>query len=325
MSLPQRKSEPFDAVAVGRRVLATEASALGVLANSLDESFDQAVETLFAAKGRIVCTGVGKSGHVARKIAATLASTGTPAMFVHAAEASHGDLGMIADGDVILALSKSGEVRELADLIGFAKRFAIPLIGMTAVEDSALGRAADARLMLPDAPEATGEVSAPTTSTTLQIALGDALAVALLERKGFTARDFHVFHPGGKLGAMLRTVADLMHRLEEAPLAPLGTPMADAVQVMTARGLGIIGVTDAAGRLAGVITDGDLRRKLGWIEGRRVDDVMTREPVTITPETLAGEAARLMNERRITVLFVVRDGQPLGVLHVHDVLQAGVV
>jgi arabinose-5-phosphate isomerase len=325
MSLLQRKPEPFDAVAVGRRVLATEASALGVLANSLDESFDQAVETLFAAKGRIVCTGVGKSGHVARKIAATLASTGTPAMFVHAAEASHGDLGMIADGDVILALSKSGEVRELADLIGFAKRFAIPLIGMTAVEDSALGRAADVRLMLPDAPEATGEVSAPTTSTTLQIALGDALAVALLERKGFTARDFHVFHPGGKLGAMLRTVADLMHRLEEAPLAPLGTPMADAVQVMTARGLGIIGVTDAAGRLAGVITDGDLRRKLGWIEGRRVDDVMTREPVTITPETLAGEAARLMNERRITVLFVVRDGQPLGVLHVHDVLQAGVV
>jgi arabinose-5-phosphate isomerase len=319
------KPTAFDAVSVGRRVLATEASALGMMANTLDAEFDQAVETVYRAEGRVVCSGVGKSGHVARKIAATLASTGTPAMFVHAAEASHGDLGMIESEDVILALSKSGEVRELSDLIGYAKRFAIPLIGMTAVEDSTLGRAADIRLILPDAPEATGEVSAPTTSTTLQIALGDALAVALLERRGFTARDFHIFHPGGKLGAMLRTVADLMHRLEEAPLAPLGTPMAEAVRVMTERGLGIIGITDSAGALVGVITDGDLRRKLGWIEGRTVDDVMTREPQTITAETLAGEAARLMNARRITVLFVVDGGRPLGVLHVHDVLSAGVV
>lgn len=315
----------FDAVAVGRRVLAVEADALRALSESLGEPFARAVETMFSARGRVVCTGVGKSGHVARKIAATLASTGAPSLFVHAAEASHGDLGMIEADDVVLALSKSGEVRELADIVGYCKRFAIPLIAITAGAESALGRAADVRLLLPDAPEATGEVSAPTTSTTLQIALGDALAVALLERRGFTARDFHVFHPGGKLGAMLRTVADLMHRLEEALLAPLGTPMAEAVRIMTERRLGIIGVVDARGGLVGVITDGDLRRNLERLDGSTVDAIMSRSPRTVTASTLAGEAARLMNEQRINVLFVVDEGRPLGVLHVHDVLQAGVV
>ncbi|MDB5455517.1 MAG: D-arabinose 5-phosphate, partial [Caulobacter sp.] len=223
----------FDAVAVGRRVLVAEAQALIQLADDLDNAFVRAVETLFDAKGKIVCTGIGKSGHVARKIAATLASTGSSAMFVHAAEASHGDLGMIGAGDVVLALSKSGEARELSDTLAYAKRFSIPLIAITAVADSQLGRAADVLLCLPDAPEATAEVNAPTTSTTLQMALGDALAVALLERRGFTASDFRVFHPGGKLGAMLRTVGDLMHGQDELPLSQVDTPMPQALLVMS--------------------------------------------------------------------------------------------
>ena len=223
----------FDAVAVGRRVLTAEAEGLAAQARDLDAAFSRAVDILFAAKGRIICTGMGKSGHVARKIAATFASTGTPALFVHPAEASHGDLGMIGEDDVILALSKSGEARELADLLAYAGRFDIPLIALTAKPDSALGRAADVVLRLADAAEATAEVNAPTTSTTLQIALGDALAVALLERRGFKPNDFHVFHPGGKLGAMLRTVGDLMHREEELPLVPLDASMKDALLVMS--------------------------------------------------------------------------------------------
>jgi arabinose-5-phosphate isomerase len=314
----------FDAVEAGRRVLAVEAEALTLLAAGLGDPFAEAVERLHACVGRIVCTGVGKSGHVGRKVAATLASTGAPALFVHATEASHGDLGMIGTGDVVLALSKTGETRELADVVAYARRFAIPLIAITGDPHSALGRAADVVLLLPDAPEATGELNAPTTSTTLQMALGDALAVALLERRGFTARDFHVFHPGGKLGAMLRTVADLMHRLEEAPLAPLGTAMAEAVAIMTERRLGIIGVVDPAGQLVGVITDGDLRRSLDRLDGP-VEGIMTAAPRTVTADTLAGEAARMMSELRITVLFVVEAGRPLGVLHVHDVLAAGVI
>jgi len=315
----------FDAVEVGRRVLAIEAEALVAMADGLGEAFTRAVEMLFACKGRIVLTGMGKSGHVARKITATLASTGTPAMFVHPAEASHGDLGMIGQDDVVLALSKSGDVRELADVIGYAHRFAIPLIAITANAESQLGKAATLVLLLPDAPEATGEVRAPTTSTTLQIALGDALAVALLERRGFTARDFHVFHPGGKLGAMLRTVGDLMHRLEEAPLVVESTPMPDAIRVMTERKLGVVGVTAAEGALIGIVTDGDLRRNFEGLAGKTAGQLMTRNPKSVTAETLAGDAARLMNDNRITVLFVVRDGKPVGVLHVHDVLSAGVV
>ncbi|MCF8506695.1 MAG: KpsF/GutQ family sugar-phosphate isomerase [Caulobacter sp.] len=295
------------------------------MADGLGEAFTRAVEMLFACKGRIVLTGMGKSGHVARKITATLASTGTPAMFVHPAEASHGDLGMIGQDDVVLALSKSGDVRELADVIGYAHRFAIPLIAITANAESQLGKAASLVLLLPDAPEATGEVRAPTTSTTLQIALGDALAVALLERRGFTARDFHVFHPGGKLGAMLRTVGDLMHRLEEAPLVAESTPMPDAIRVMTERRLGVVGVTAADGALIGIVTDGDLRRNFEGLAGKTAGQLMTRNPKSVTAETLAGDAARLMNDNRITVLFVVRDGKPVGVLHVHDVLSAGVV
>lgn len=315
----------FDAVQVGRRVLTVEADALRALSDSLGEAFAQAVETIFSAKGRVVCTGMGKSGHVARKIAATLASTGTQAMFVHPAEASHGDLGMIGSDDVVLALSKSGAGRELADTLAYAKRFSIPLIAMTAVADSPLGQAGDILLLLPDAQEATAEVNAPTTSTTLQIALGDAIAVALLERRGFTASDFRVFHPGGKLGAMLRTVGDLMHGAGELPLVSAEAAMPDALLVMSEKRFGAVGVIDGAGRLTGLITDGDLRRHMDGLLAHTAGEVMTRAPLTITPGALAAEALKLMNDRRITVLFVVEDQRPVGVLHVHDLLRAGVI
>ncbi len=318
----------FDAIAVGRRVLAAEAEGLAQLGAGLDLSFTAAVDALFAATGRCVCTGVGKSGHVARKIAATLASTGAPAIFVHGAEAAHGDLGMIGPGDVILALSKTGESRELADVIAYARRFAIPLIAMTTAPDSALGAAADVVLRLPDAPEAADGLNAPTTSTTLQMALGDALAVALLERRGFKAADFRVFHPGGKLGAMLRTVADLMHGADELPLVAADTPMQQALLVMTEKRWGILGVVDAEGRLAGVITDGDLRRHIDGLLDRRAGDVMTPGPKkTVPPAMLASEALALMSDPppAVTVLFVVDAGRPVGILHVHDLLRAGVM
>lgn len=314
----------FDAVAVGRRVLSIEADALRQTAETLGEAFVQAVETLFAAKGRIVCTGMGKSGHVARKIAATLASTGAPAMFVHPAEASHGDLGMIGQDDVVLGLSKSGEVRELADVLGYTQRFSIPLIAITANPQSALGRAADVVLRLVDAPEATAAVGAPTTSTTLQIALGDALAVALLERRGFTASDFKVFHPGGKLGAQLMSVANLMHTGAELPLVAPTASMPEALLMMTEKRFGCVGVVED-GRLVGVITDGDLRRHMDGLMGHAAGEVMTANPLTVAPDALAAEALNLMEERRITVLFAVQDGQPRGILHIHDILRAGVV
>jgi arabinose-5-phosphate isomerase len=315
-------------IAVGRRVLETEAGALSRLAAELGPAFAQAVETLFAAEGRIVCTGMGKSGHVARKIAATLASTGSAAMFVHPSEASHGDLGMIGTGDVVLALSKTGETRELADLIAYAARFDIPLIAVTAAADSALGRAAKIVVPIPDAPEAADEVNAPTTSTTLQMALGDALAVALLERRGFRPQDFRVLHPGGKLGALLRTAADLMHGPEELPLVAAGTPMRQALLVMTEKRWGIVGVTAPDGRLAGAITDGDLRRHIDGLLEHAAGEVMTPGPKkTVTPRTLAGEALALMSDPppAVTVLFVVEDGRPVGILHVHDLLRAGVM
>jgi arabinose-5-phosphate isomerase len=322
-----------DAIAVGRRVLAAEAEALTAQAGALDAAFARAVDLLFAAqqdggRGRIICTGMGKSGHVARKIAATFASTGSQAFFVHPAEASHGDLGMIGEGDVILALSKSGEVRELADLLAYAKRFKIPLIAITAQADSALGRAADVVVRLADAAEATDEVNAPTTSTTLQIALGDALAVALLERRGFRPQDFHVFHPGGKLGAMLRTVRDLMHAGEELPLVGPDTPMREALLVMTGKRFGILGVQGADGRLVGAVTDGDLRRHSEGLLDHTAGQVMTAGPKkAVPPDMLASEALALMSDPppSVTVLFVVDDGRPVGILHVHDILRAGVM
>ena len=314
----------FDAAAVGRRVLRTEAEALEAMARELDGAFSRAVEIIHGIEGKIVCTGVGKSGHVGRKIAATLASTGTHAAFVHATEASHGDLGMIRGGDAVLALSKSGETKELADVVAYCKRFGIPLIAITAFGSSALGRAADVLLLLPNAPEAAEGVDAPTTSTTLQIALGDALAVALVERRGFTATDFRVFHPGGKLGALLRTVGDLMHRGGELPLVEPAVSMQETLLVMTEKHFGCVGVVED-GRLAGLITDGDLRRHMEGLLGHTAGEVMTRDPLTVTPGMLAGEALKLMNDRGVTVLFAVDQGRPVGILHVHDLLRAGVI
>ena len=317
----------FDAVAVGRRVLAQESHALDLLAEELDGAFSQAVDLLYQAKGRIVCMGVGKSGHVGSKVAATLASTGTPAMFVHLGEASHGDLGMIGNQDVILVLSKSGEVRELADTLAYAKRYSIPLIGITGAAHSTLGRAADVALIMPDASEATGEVSAPTTSTTLQMAMGDALAVALLEKRGFTAHDFRLFHPGGQVGAMLRTVADLMHGEREMPMVGPQTSMQDTLLEMTEKRFGCVAVCDEHRRLQGVITDGDLRRHMDGLLAHTAGEVMTRTPKTVPPGMLAAEALKRMNEAQppVTVLFVVEDDRPVGVLHVHDLLRAGVM
>jgi arabinose-5-phosphate isomerase len=317
----------FDATQVGRRVLTIEAQALGALAASLGDSFNAAVETLFKAKGKIVCTGMGKSGHVARKIAATLASTGSPAAFVHPAEASHGDLGMVGPGDVVLALSKSGEASELADIVAYAKRFDMPLLAMTTVAGSALGQAADILLLMPDAPEATPEVNAPTTSTTLQLALGDALAVALMERRGFTAGEFRVFHPGGKLGAMLRTVGDLMHGSGEVPLVQPSASMREALLVMTEKRFGCVGVLSEDGRLAGIITDGDLRRHIDGLFDRTAAEVMTASPKTASTAMLAAEALKRMTRTApaSTVLFVVEDGRPVGILHIHDLVRAGVI
>lgn len=313
---------------VARTVLGTEASALRALAASLDDSFTRAIDAMAAATGRVVVTGMGKSGHVGRKIAATLASTGTPAMFVHPAEASHGDLGMIIGGDAVLAVSNSGETPELAAVLAHARRFAIPIIGVTARADAALARAADVVLLLPRVAEACPMGLAPTTSTVLQMALGDALAVALLTRRGFTAADFRRFHPGGRLGARLRRVRDVMHQGDAMPLAPPDLPMDAALLRMTEKRFGCLGVTDASGRLIGIVTDGDLRRHMGpGLLARRVADVMTSDPRTISPDALAAEALHLMNvrERAITALFVREaDGRPIGILHIHDLLRAGI-
>ena len=321
---------PHPDLAVARQVLALESEALTALATSLDDRFAQAVSLLAGASGRVVVSGMGKSGHVARKIAATLASTGTPALFVHPAEASHGDLGMIVAGDAVLALSNSGETPELADLVSHAKRFGLPLVGIIGRAGSTLARAADVALVLPEAPEACPMGLAPTTSTTMQLALGDAIAVALLTRRGFTAADFRVFHPGGKLGARLSRVRDLMHGAQELPLAPPDTRMDAAIVAMTARRFGCLGVQGADGTLLGIITDGDLRRSLesgggGALLTHSAADVMTRAPRTVRPDTLAAEALHIMNTRAITSLFVVDDqAHPVGILHIHDLLRAGV-
>jgi len=315
-------------VEVAQAVLAAEAAGLRALSASLDQRFADAVERLAACTGRVVVSGMGKSGLVGRKIASTLASTGTPSLFVHPAEASHGDLGMIVPGDAVLALSNSGETTELADLVAHASRFGLPLIGITGRSNSALARAADVVLLLPAAPEACPMGLAPTTSTAMQLALGDALAVALLTRRGFTATEFSAFHPGGKLGAQLRRVSDLMHQGDAVPLADAGLPMDRALLVMTGKGFGCLGAVDAAGRLVGVLTDGDLRRAMGPdLLLRRVEDVMHRTPRTIGPDALAAEALRLMNlgARPVTSLFVLdADTRPIGLVHVHDLLRAGV-
>jgi arabinose-5-phosphate isomerase len=313
---------------VAREVLHTEAAGLRALAAGLTTTFSDAVDLLARATGRVVVSGMGKSGLVGRKIAATLASTGTPAIFVHPAEASHGDLGMIVPGDAVIALSNSGETAELADIVAHSRRFGLPLVAITARADSTLARAADVPLTLPAAPEACPMGLAPTTSTTMQMALGDALAVALLTRRGFTAADFHQIHPGGRLGSRLRRVRELMHTGTAVPLARPDTRMDRALLLMTEKRFGCLGVIDTTGRLVGIVTDGDLRRAMGLeLLSRRVAEIMTRSPRTIAPDALADEALRLMNarERPITSLFVVdAAGQPLGILHIHDLLRAGV-
>ncbi|HEX7759000.1 MAG TPA: KpsF/GutQ family sugar-phosphate isomerase [Caulobacteraceae bacterium] len=333
--MQQPKARPEDHAASARRTLAAEIAGLQALSATLDNGlnapFAAAVEAARAASGRVVVTGIGKSGHVARKVAATLASTGTPAFFLHPAEASHGDLGMMARGDVVLALSQSGETPELKDVIDHCKRFDTPLIAVTAEAKSALARAADIVLLLPRAEEACPNQLAPTTSTTMQIALGDALAIALLEARGFSAADFKTFHPGGRLGSRLVTVGELMGRGQAAPVVPATATIADAIVEITAKRYGGAAVVDAAGALVGAFTDGDLRRALanpgtGAGLDAKVADHMTRTPVYVSPQTMASEALRVMNERPrpIMLLFVCEAGKLVGAAHMHDFLRAGV-
>jgi arabinose-5-phosphate isomerase len=311
------------------RTLETESEGLAALtaamADGLGAPFAAAVETIRTARGRVIVTGMGKSGHVARKIAATLASTGTPAFFVHAADASHGDLGMITSDDVMLALSWSGETEELKDLINYSRRFRITLIAVTVNLDSTLGKAADIVLVLPATREACPHNLAPTTSSLMQLALGDALAIALLESRGFTARDFGVFHPRGKLGAVLKFVRDMMHPGDSVPLIRRGAPMSEAIVEMSAKGFGCVAITEASGKLAGVITDGDLRRHMrADLLQASVDSVMTALPKTVRPDQLASEALQLLNSSKITALIVVEADRPVGIVHFHDLLRAGV-
>ncbi len=310
-----------------RRVLKLEGDALAALGEALDGTFVETIDRLHAVTGRIIVTGMGKSGHVAHKIAATLASTGSPAQFVHPGEASHGDLGMITAKDAVLALSYSGRTSELSDLVAYTRRYDIPLIAITGERVSALSEAADVALILPRMPEACPMGLAPTTSTTMALALGDAVAIALLERRGFSAADFQVFHPGGAIGKRLLRVADVMHGAEELPICSLDCPMAEAILIMTAKRFGCVGVVDDSGTLMGIITDGDLRRHMdNDLLAQRAGDVMTGGPKSIRPQALAVEALRMMNmtDRPITSLFVVEGEQPVGIVHIHDCLRSGV-
>ena len=313
------------ALGSAKRVLQLEMEGLSALAGALDERFAAAIEILAATTGRVIVTGMGKNSHIGAKIAATMASTGTAAFFVHPGEASHGDLGMIARGDCLVALSNSGETSELADIVAYTRRFSIPLIAVTGRAQSTLARNADVALILPAATEACPMGLAPTTSTTMTLALGDSLAVALLERKGFSASDFGVLHPGGRLGRMLLKVADIMHEGPEVPLIAAEASMAEVLVLMTAKSFGVAGILDAEGRLCGIITDGDLRRHMGpGLLSLSAREVMTQHPRTIRPDALAAEALGLMNQRKITSLFVLEDGRPVGILHIHDCLRAGI-
>ncbi|UWQ49570.1 KpsF/GutQ family sugar-phosphate isomerase [Leisingera caerulea] len=309
-----------------RQVITDEAKALNTLAEGLDERFAEAVQLILQAKGRIIVSGIGKSGHIGHKIAATLASTGTPAYFVHPAEASHGDLGMLSEGDVVLAISNSGEAPELANLLAFTRRFAIPLIGLSSKMDSTLMKQADVHLQIPSLGEACGFGMVPSISTTLTLAMGDALAIALMKHRDFRPENFRDFHPGGKLGAQLSKVRDLMHAGDALPLVSGDTPMADALIEISQKGFGVAGVAAADGSLAGIITDGDLRRHMDGLLNKTAAEVMTTGPATIAPGAMAQEAVAVMNQRKITCLFVVDpdNGQRAeGLLHIHDCLRAG--
>ncbi len=317
------------AVQSALRTLETESSGVTAIAAALQgplgQAFATATDLIRNARGRVIVTGLGKSGHVARKIAATLASTGTPAFFVHTAEASHGDLGMITADDVIMALSWSGEQPEMKNLITYAKRFRITVIAMTAESNSTLSTAADVALTLPKAREACPHNLAPTTSSLMMLALGDALAIALLEGRGFTSVDFSVLHPGGKLGAMLKFTRDLMHAGDAVPLRPLGTRMSDALVEMSSKGFGCVGIIDNSGHIVGIVTDGDLRRHMRPdLMTALVDDVMTKNPKTIGRDLLASEALEILNSSKITALIVTDAQKPVGIVHLHDILRAGV-
>jgi arabinose-5-phosphate isomerase len=323
-------SNPVSAfIASALRTFEAEREGIAALATAmsgpLGDCFNAAVEKIRSARGRVIVTGMGKSGHIARKVAATLASTGSPAFFVHAADASHGDLGMITSDDVMLVLSWSGETEELKDLIAYSRRFRIALVAVTVNAESTLGKAADVVLTLPSAREACPHNLAPTTSSLMQLALGDALAIALLESRGFTAVDFGVFHPRGKLGAALKFVRDIMHTDAAVPLIRRGAPMSEAIVEMTAKGFGCVAVIDAAGKLAGIITDGDLRRHMGPdLLQSSVEAVMTAAPVIVRPDQLAGEALQLLNALKKQALIVVEADKPIGIVNFHDLLRAGV-
>jgi len=310
------------------RTLEAEGSGIealnAALRDGLGAPFAAAVDLIRSAQGRVIVTGMGKSGHVGRKIASTFASTGTPAFFVHPAEAAHGDLGMVGNNDVIIALSWSGETAELKNITDYSRRHNIGLIAVTASAESTLAKNADVVLSLPQAREACPHNLAPTTSALMQLALGDALAIALLESHGFTAVDFGMLHPGGKLGTLLKTVRDFMHAGDAVPLTPLGTPMSSAIIVMTTKGLGCVGITDADGKLVGIITDGDLRRHMrNDLLDAKVDDVMTHKPKSVRPDQLISETLEVLNSTKVTALFAVEDGCPVGIIHVHDLLRAG--
>jgi arabinose-5-phosphate isomerase len=340
-SLAQRRSMPRKpeivsadepvtlSIASALRTLEAESSGLtalmDALRNGLGDAFEAAVQALRKAEGRVIVSGIGKSGHVGRKIAATFASTGTPAFFIHPSEAAHGDLGMITPKDVLLAISWSGETIELKNLVNYSRRFGVPLISITSRAASGLGQASDVVIELPRASEACPHGLAPTTSTTMQLVIGDCLAVALLEARGFSATDFKVFHPGGSLGAQLKFVADLMHKDDRLPLARVDEPMTEALVTMTQKALGCLGVIDSNGLLVGIITDGDLRRHMGPdLLTAMAGQVMTPTPKTIKATTLASAALDMLNKSRITALFVVERGRPIGLVHVHDLLRASV-
>lgn len=317
--------DPARVLATGADVVRTEARALQTMAAELSDDFVAAVRLILQTRGRVVISGMGKSGHIAKKIAATLASTGTPAQFVHPAEASHGDLGMITPQDTCVVLSNSGETPELADIIAHTRRFSIPMIGIGSRRNSTLLKAADVALVLPDAPEACTIGMAPTTSTTATLALGDALAVAVMDQRGFQRENFRSFHPGGKLGAQLLKVENLMHGQDELPLVREDTPMTDTILVMTAKTFGIAGLIDDAGALAGVITDGDLRRNMTDLMTKVAGDVAYRQPRSVRANIIAVEALALMNQNKISCLFVTDDAhRPIGLLRIHDCLRAGV-
>jgi arabinose-5-phosphate isomerase len=308
---------------IAREVLTTEAAALTRLAEELPDSFGPAMEMLLTIPGRIIVSGMGKSGHVAAKIAATFASTGSPAQCVHPGEASHGDLGMITPNDAVILISNSGETKELADMIAHCARFSVPLVAMTRRADSTLGQAADHVLLMPDAPEACAIGMAPTTSTTLAMALGDALAVAMMKHRGFDRSNFAAFHPGGTLGAQLLRVSAVMHKGAELPVVGTDTPMSEVLLTMSQKGFGVAALVED-GRLTGIITDGDLRRNMEGLMGRSAGEVATRDPMTTTPDTLLLEALGQMNAHKRTVLLVTEGARLTGLIHIHDALRAGV-